>query len=813
MIFVIQVYKKSQLSCSQFCEICLFGQCKKCIANLFLLKNECISKISKGILVFEDGIHQNRIEIGCYKCNNSCQIQCLQCLNSYCIQCINGWSLNDGICIQNCGDNQVAVISQEECDSNQDECINCKFVCPDNCEFCINSQECLICYEPYIKINNECQQACLVGCKKCINGICYDNCPNGELNIDGICYSICGDGIQQQKEQCDDGNNIQFDGCYKCEYSCPIYCKNCFQGICYECQPHFLLIDNKCYDDCGSGIKAYEEECDDGNIIDLDGCTSTCKIELEYKCQEISFSYSDCQYSPSPYMLVKFLNQTYNKYYLEITFSQAIYFNKSYILSTLFNFSIDSISTSDYSIKLQSNQQSVINQILHFQFKVQIKLLTSTNSSIVNLNIQLNNQAFNQEDIKLLNPKQSIFLKQFVSMSESDLHKTKQLTQSQQVMIIAQGICGVIVLISGNFQIFVEILDNLQYQSYLKYINIIYPENLYIFFESTNFISIIPILNYLNINQFYSQLLFSDFIESYAKLKFYNLNAHLLNNLEFFFIQVISTFLFVILLKFICYITFKVIYKIQTQHLLVLKLRSFKSKLMIISLNWIYNFFHQIQIFIYQFYQDGLIDLLLANAWDLLFKAFLQLESSSYLEVISIIQIALCYIILASSAIFIIYFFKQVYSRKEYQLNYKYKAVYVLKQFLFCYFLICFQNNQLIQLLMLTTTNMIYLIMLIFVDFNLKKLDKVQFIILEISIISFTFSSLFYLEDYSYLINEENKILLGFSQIYLLISGLLAIFIKQIIMIYQQIKKRCLKKKKKRTAYKKATHLIFEAVM
>lgn len=74
-------------------------------------------------------------------------------------------------------------------------------------------------------------------------------------------------------------------------------------------------------------------------------------------------------------------------------------------------------------------------------------------------------------------------------------------------------------------------MDNLQYQSYLKYTNIIYPENLYLFFESTNLISIIPIVNFLKINQFYEIFIFTDFIESYAKLKFYNLNAHLITNL------------------------------------------------------------------------------------------------------------------------------------------------------------------------------------------------------------------------------------------------------------------------------------------
>lgn len=57
---------------------------------------------------------------------------------------------------------------------------------------------------------------------------------------------------------------------------------------------------------------------------------------------------------------------------------------------------------------------------------------------------------------------------------------------------------------------------------------------------------------------------------------------------------------------------------------------------------------------------------------------------------------------------------------------------------------------------MLTTTNIIYVIALISINFNLKKLDKIQIIIMEISVIIFTFSSIFYLKDYNYLISEQN---------------------------------------------------------
>ena len=35
---------------------------------------------------------------------------------------------------------------------------------------------------------------------------------------------------------------------------------------------------------CGDGLVLGENECDDGNQVDGDGCSSTCKIEFGYEC-------------------------------------------------------------------------------------------------------------------------------------------------------------------------------------------------------------------------------------------------------------------------------------------------------------------------------------------------------------------------------------------------------------------------------------------------------------------------------------------------------------------------------------------------
>jgi cysteine-rich repeat protein len=67
----------------------------------------------------------------------------------------------------------------------------------------------------------------------------------------------CGDGIVQAPEQCDDGNVWNADGC---------------SSTCAIEVPHPVA--------CGNGIaQGPTEQCDDGNLVNADGCSDTCMIE------------------------------------------------------------------------------------------------------------------------------------------------------------------------------------------------------------------------------------------------------------------------------------------------------------------------------------------------------------------------------------------------------------------------------------------------------------------------------------------------------------------------------------------------------
>lgn len=68
----------------------------------------------------------------------------------------------------------------------------------------------------------------------------------------GACDFNCGDGVQDATEECDDGDNIDGDGCS-------------------------ALCTNEA--GCGNGVTDSGETCDDGGNVNGDGCSSRCQVE------------------------------------------------------------------------------------------------------------------------------------------------------------------------------------------------------------------------------------------------------------------------------------------------------------------------------------------------------------------------------------------------------------------------------------------------------------------------------------------------------------------------------------------------------
>lgn len=97
-----------------------------------------------------------------------------------------------------------------------------------------------------------------------------------------ITCPVCGDGLVEGAETCDDGNVIDCDGC---DGNCTLTA--CGNGI--VCAPEMcdtggnsMTCDSDCTDVvCGDGLvnTVAGEMCDDGNMMSGDGCSVTCQGE------------------------------------------------------------------------------------------------------------------------------------------------------------------------------------------------------------------------------------------------------------------------------------------------------------------------------------------------------------------------------------------------------------------------------------------------------------------------------------------------------------------------------------------------------
>jgi len=135
-------------------------------------------------------------------------------------------------------------------------------------------------------------QTCSTGCTLINLPYCGDQTCNGQENCEtcsqdcGTCEHTCGNGVIQTGEECDNGTQNGQVCSPSCGNSCS-YCSVSCQSV--TVQGSLCNVINGGGGGggggghlvrCGDGITEWEEQCDDGNLIDGDGCSSICRTEI-----------------------------------------------------------------------------------------------------------------------------------------------------------------------------------------------------------------------------------------------------------------------------------------------------------------------------------------------------------------------------------------------------------------------------------------------------------------------------------------------------------------------------------------------------
>ncbi len=114
----------------------------------------------------------------------------------------------------------------------------------------------------------------------CGDGICTNPPENNKFCLQDC--NICGDGKKYGNEQCDDGDQIDNNACSN---SCKItYCGDNTVNIGEECDDGNLNNNDACINSCKNAkcpdgyVWNGNEQCDDGDQIDNNACSNSCKI-------------------------------------------------------------------------------------------------------------------------------------------------------------------------------------------------------------------------------------------------------------------------------------------------------------------------------------------------------------------------------------------------------------------------------------------------------------------------------------------------------------------------------------------------------
>ncbi|CAD8087586.1 unnamed protein product [Paramecium primaurelia] len=895
-----------KFQCNDYCHICNYGQCLQCYLGYELdtINNTCQSICGDGIVAHDEQCDYGdlRLEEECYNCKLQCQEQCIKCVDGQCFQCYSpGWELNsiDMKCYPFCGDQLVQ--GNEQCDdgNNEDDdgCVECQFNCQQQCTLC-NISDCLecdvegwqlyinrcypICGDKLVLGKEECDDGnlipydgcyeckfqCQEQCVDCVKGICNSCIDHGwELNQNHVCTTKCGDGITiDEYEQCDDGNDIPYDGCYQCEFQCEQLCTLCQQGVCFECnQLGWIIKNNQCTSICGDGIVVgneqcddmnsiqndgcYEckfqcdqycidcqegicneclqgmhqinqicqpvcgdgfhlqpfEQCDDGNKESGDGCDFQCKIEKDWLCiTNINF-ISVCLISKQPDFTITVLTPNPQETFdIQIQFNQQVKISPKIQndLNDHITASIINLEQENYSIQQTKGTTSSQNELTDIVLQYRILFLSSIEHPVFQIEFH-NDPIISEYNQTLTKSQGKIELATPIVLGQTEAQIAEQASDFNQAIIISLASLSSVCLLTGQSDIFWNLMDQLQYLSYVKYINIDFSPNLNIYFEVFKFVTISPLMSAIGIDKLFAALDGSENYLVVTKYKFLkdDINAYFLINFQ--------SFLFCFLATYLSFYSAKILHHFLKKigHIEIKKLGFQIGKLVISTRK-------TLQLKISEFYYNAILRLLLSNSYDLSFACAIQLayypKTSNTILIINYYLSFLVYVGVIVAIIYIINisstFSKQntLRNRSKYQAifdgikdnnkmwTFQYNSLLLIKKLIFISSIVFLQDNAYIQVIAISFLQSLFLIHFILNKPLDDRLEYFKTLITEVLIILNVISFLLYQYKNEIDLKPEKVILLGWMHIFSFSSILAVTFIldssKQIKKLFKLIR-------------------------
>ncbi|CAD8103948.1 unnamed protein product [Paramecium sonneborni] len=719
---------------------------------------------------------------GCIK-KQSCQNYIIKeaCIfDSENIECIWDDNLNQCFsnqCIDQCGDGIVSS-KEEVCDDGNylpyDGCYKCQLQCPQGCNICNG------------KICQECQN-------------------NGWVLINGVCNSQCGDGYVVGSEQCDDGNSIEFDGCYQCSYSCHQKCLDCYQGICLQCDIGYKENGSYCNNICGDGQLVQQlEQCDDGNLQNNDGCSNICEVEKNWKCQQVN-NITQCNYIILPMIILTKLTKTNSDIQeFELSFSEQVRLNITGITEEQFLqmivVVIENAQNNQYDFEIKP-MISITSQLASVAYKIIINFKSYIPNPLLKVTIRSEN-IVNIQDNTLLSNEIKLGLKSISKMSNDQQQLIfKTALFSKIVMYIILSV-SCIAFLFGNLEILWNLLDMLQQLSYMKFHNIEFPIHLSSYFEVFTIGSVTSFVHLFQTDQILLNLFNfqTPIIPAKQKFEQYQINSCFLDSLQTLVtVTIIGFFYFAV-----SYFFYKILVLIKYQNWPSI----FNKKQSIIFfkvVKFIFSFQKlarkQYQYFIY----SGLIRIFTSNFYEITFASVLQVSNyntdTTINSVISLMALITLKLNLFSILIFFSYLSKKVKVDKklsvlveginnEFQQGSKqYFSILLIKKTLFITNLIVFQKLFVAQSIITGSLSGVFSCYIYIYKPFQNKYENMKIFITEIMVMI----NLILFSVYDIIKSNQNQteilgwINIGFFTL-LLISSLAIDVYQQLQKIFQQVK-------------------------